>query len=145
MNTFEYPEDRDYFANLLTGGDVARLEKEFADLFDFEHWAMKRWKFEKIKRKVLKELLEKYGEECQLKIHPDCSVEKIWEPDHIIPLSSNVLNKKLRGLDTEPGKKVLSQSFGSNNPRNLTLSCKRCNRFKKHNFLDSEVVLRLIK
>lgn len=57
MLSFEYPEDREYFANLLAGGSTKILEKEYADFFDFEHPAIKRWKFNKIQKKVLIESL----------------------------------------------------------------------------------------
>lgn len=136
MINFEYPEDRDYFANLLANGDVEKLERDFSDLFDFEHPAIKREKFGKIRRKVLDELLKKYGKECQLKIHSECSKELIFEPDHIIPLSSNELNKKLRGMTRFSSEKVKRQSFGSNSMNNLVLSCRRCNAFKKNRLLN---------
>jgi len=55
--------------------------------------------------------------------------------DHYIPLSTNELNKKLRNLKAEPGKKVKSQSFGSNDLDNFTLACSRCNGFKKHKII----------
>lgn len=138
MINFEYPEDREFFANLLADGDTEKLEKEFADLFDFRHWAMKRWEFNKIRKKVLVDLIEKYHGECQLRIHEDCSKEAIFEPDHIIPLATNELNKKLRGISRISSEKVPTQSFGSNHPRNLTLACKRCNAFKKHRFVPSK-------
>jgi len=138
---FEHPEDREFFANLLSGGNSERLEKEYADLFDFRHPAIKRWEFDKTSKKVLKELLEKYGEVCQLKLHPDCSKEKVWQTDHVIPLSTNELNKKLRHMGRTGKEKVLAQSFGSNHPRNLILSCKRCNAFKKHRLILPEMRL----
>lgn len=132
MINFEYPEDREYFANLLANGDIEKLDRDFSDLFDFEHPAIKREKFNKIKKKVLQELMEKYNGECQLKIHEDCSKVEKFEVDHIIPLSSNELNKKLRGMTRISSEKVERQSFGSNNMRNMVLACKRCNAFKKH-------------
>lgn len=135
MINFEYPEDREFFANLLTEGDVDKLDAEFGDLFDFRHPAIKRWEFDKTSKKVLKGLIEKYHGECQLHLHPDCDSTKGLEPDHIIPLSSNDLNKKLRGMSGTSGAKVEAQSFGSNHPRNLTLACRRCNAFKKHKIL----------
>lgn len=132
---FEYSEDREFFVNLLAGGDEKIFETEFSDYFDFRHPAIKRWEFNKTRKKVLASLLEKYGEVCQLRIHPDCSKEKIWEPDHIIPLSTNELNKKLRHMARTSSEKVPAQSFGSNHPKNLILACKRCNAFKKHRII----------
>jgi hypothetical protein len=143
MISFEYPEDREYFANLLANGDVEKLEN-FADLFDFEHPAIKREKFNKIKKKVLKELVEKHDGECQLRIHPDCNLKAGAEVDHIIPLSSNELNKKLRHMTRFSAEKVQRQSFGSNNARNFTLACERCNAFKKHKFFESDLYTRLL-
>ena len=132
---FEYSEDREFFANLLTGGDVQKLESEFSDCFDFRHPAIKRWEFNKVKRKLLKELISKYGGKCQLHIHPDCSKDGKFEPDHIIPLSTNELNKKLRHMTRTSTEKVPAQSFGSNNIKNLTLACHRCNAYKKHKLI----------
>jgi len=93
----------------------------------------------------LKELIEKYGIVCQLKIHGDCSKIEKFEIDHIIPLSSNELNKKLRGMTRFSIEKVERQSFGSNNMKNMTLVCRRCNAFKKHKFFDKELYERLLK
>lgn len=133
---FTYPEDRDFFCNLLAGGDLVLFEEKFSDLFDFRHPAIKRWEFDKTSKQVLVGLLQKYGEVCQLQLHPDCSIEKKWEPDHIIPLSSGELQRKLRHLKTNPdGSKPESLSYGSNHPRNITLACKRCNAFKKHRIM----------
>ena len=144
MINFQYPEDREYFANLLANGDVEKLDRDYSDLFDFEHPAIKREKFNKIKKKILKELIERYGNECQLKIHPDCSNVQKFEPDHIIPLSSNELNKKLRGMTRVTSEKVERQSFGSNNMKNMVLACKRCNAFKKHKFIDIAVYEKIL-
>ncbi|MBI2669528.1 MAG: HNH endonuclease [Candidatus Yanofskybacteria bacterium] len=135
MIQFQHPEDREFFANLLTGGDQEKLEKEFSDCFDFRHPAIKRWEFNKIKRKLLKELILKHGGKCQLRIHLDCSKDGKFEPDHIIPLSTNELNKKLRHMARTSSEKVPSQSFGSNDIKNLLLSCKRCNAYKKHKLI----------
>jgi len=132
---FEYPEDRVFFANLLANGDEKKLDEEFSEYFDFRHPAIKRWEFNKVKKKLLDELVLKYDKKCQLRIHPECSQDGKFEPDHIIPLSTNELNKKLRHLVRSSSEKVLAQSFGSNHPKNLTLSCRRCNAFKKHKII----------
>lgn len=141
---FEFPEDREFFASLLAEGDVHRLETAYSDLFDFRHPAIKRFEFNKTRKRVLIELMEKHKGECQLRIHPECTSEGVFEPDHIIPLSSNTLNKELRHMKRTSNAKVEPQSFGSNHPRNLTLACRRCNGFKKHRILSGEVVKRLI-
>lgn len=141
---FEHPEDRQFFANLLAEGNVNQLDVAYSDLFDFRHPAIKRFEFNKTRKKVLAELIEKHKGECQLRIHPECTNEGVFEPDHIIPLSSNTLNKELRHMKRTSSAKVEPQSFGSNHPRNLTLACKRCNGFKKHRILSGEVLKRLI-
>lgn len=141
---FENPEDQDFFVYLLADGDIEYFNREYSDLFDFRHPAIKRWEFDKVSKKVLRELIEKHKGECQLRIHPECNTESGLEPDHIIPLSSNVLNKDLRSMKSGVGTKVQSQSFGSNHPRNLTLACKKCNALKKHRILTGDVLRRLI-
>lgn len=133
--TFEYPEDRKFFVDLMANGDEEKFDKEFSDYFDFNHPAIKREEFNKIRKRVLKDLIVQYGENCQLHLHPDCSKERVWQPDHIIPLSTNELNKKLRRMERTGVEKVARQSFGSNSPKNLILACKRCNAFKKHHII----------
>jgi hypothetical protein len=87
------------------------------------------------KKKLLDELISTHGGKCQLNIHPECNRDGIFEPDHIVPLSTNELNKKLRVIKPTGIEKVLAQSFGSNHIKNLTLACKRCNAFKKHRLI----------
>lgn len=144
MLSFEYPEDREYFANLLAGGSIEILEKEYRDFFDFNHPAIKRWEFNKIRKKVLRELMQKYDGKCQLQIHPDCSMDGKFEPDHIIPLSTNELNKKLRNMKRTSDEKIPAQSFGSNHPKNLILACSRCNAYKKHRILEREILRQIL-
>lgn len=142
--TFDYPEDRQFFANLLTKGDCNFLDSKYSDLFDFRHHAIKRWEFDKVRKKLLQDLIEKHQGGCQLGIHDLCSSESVLEPDHIIPLASNVLNKELRKLTPATGMKVESQNFGSNHIRNLTLACKKCNALKKHRILSGDILRRLV-
>ena len=141
---FEYPEDKQFFADLLTDGDVNLLNHAYSDLFDFRHPAIKRWEFNKVRKQVLNDLIEKHHGVCQLGISPQCSPDHGFEPDHIIPLSSNVLNKELRHQKRTTSAKVESQSFGSNHPRNLTLACRKCNALKKHRILTTDKLLRLL-
>ena len=129
---FEHPEDRRFFIDLLAGGDEQKFEVEFLNCFDFREPAIKRKEFKALRNKAFRDLREKHGETCQLHIHADCSKDKRWEVDHIIPLATNELNKKLRNMARSPAAKVPSQSFGSNHPTNLILVCRRCNAFKKH-------------
>jgi 5-methylcytosine-specific restriction endonuclease McrA len=133
--TFQYPEDEIFFAKLLCGGDVSLLNKEYSSLFDFRNPIVKRNEFNKIRGQLFKELIKIYGLSCQLGLHSDCSKIKKFEIDHIIPLSTNELNKKLRKIKAEKGKKVAAQSFGSNNIDNLILACHRCNAYKKHRII----------
>lgn len=132
---FEYPEDEKFFANLLTQCNVKKLHTDFGHCFDLRSPSVKRREFNQVRNQLLKQVIERDGKRCSLQIHPDCSKEKIFECDHIIPLSSNELNKNLRHLKSLSGKKIPSQSFGSNHIDNLILSCKRCNSFKKHKFI----------
>lgn len=123
---FLYEEDAAYFENLLQefGGLVQHHE-----LFDFRDPKSKRAEFNKIRSQVFQELIATFGSICQLKCHADCT-NTGEVVDHLIPLSSNVLNKQLRGLCASDGKKAPTQSFGSNHPNNFVLSCKRCNSYK---------------
>lgn len=141
---FEYPEDKQFFIDLLSDGNEQKFNADFKDYFDFRHHAIKRWEFNKIRKKVLGELTEKYGENCQLKIHPECSIVRKFEPDHIIPLATNELNKRLRNMERTSSEKVLAQSFGSNHPKNLILACSRCNAYKKHRFLEREILKKIL-
>jgi len=135
MNNFQYKADHDFFLGKLAHSDVVLFEKEFTKLFDFRDPKIKRSEFNKIKKDLIRTLLKKYGRNCQLKLHKDCSFIKKFDVDHYIPLSTNELNKKLRGLRPTKGKKVPSQSFGSNDIANLRIACSRCNSFKKHRII----------
>ncbi len=112
------------------------FEREYTEYFDFRDPAIKRREFDKIGKKTLSDLIEKYGTLCQLQLHPDCSKVKVWETDHFIPLSSAELQRKLRHKKNNPdGSKPASLSYGSNHTKNLLLSCQRCNAFKKHKII----------
>ena len=133
---FEFKEDEEHFASLL---EVIGGLDENRCLFDFRSPDLKRKEFNKIRNKIFQELVNKYGSSCQLNCHEDCSGEG-KEVDHIIPLSSNVLNKQLRNMKGQNGKKVPAQSFGSNNESNFALACKRCNAYKKHRLPSMEIL-----
>ncbi|NCB21061.1 MAG: HNH endonuclease [Clostridia bacterium] len=135
MNNFQYKSDYNYFLKKLANGDKILFEKKFSKMFDFRSPLIKRKEFNLIRNKVYKELILKYGEKCQLNLCPDCGEIKKFDVDHFIPLSTNKLNKLLRNLKPEVGKKVASQSFGSNDVSNLRIACKRCNSFKKHKII----------
>jgi len=135
QNNFQYKADYEFFLNKFAKGDSVLFEKKFIKLFDFRDPKIKRAEFNKQKNNVYPKLVEKYGEVCQLNLCSDCSKVKKFDIDHYIPLSTNELNKRLRGLKPKEGKKVPSQSFGSNDTANLRIACKRCNSFKKHRLI----------
>ena len=140
---FEYPEDEKYFKDLLCSeGD--NLEK-YESLFDFSPPKDKRFKFNVIRSKVLDKLINKYGKICMINYPNKCDLRNGFEVDHLIPLSSNKLNKEIRRLLVVKGKKVSTQSFGSNHENNLILSCNTCNSHKKHRFLEKEHLQRILK
>jgi 5-methylcytosine-specific restriction endonuclease McrA len=132
---FQYKADLKYFADLLANGNIGQLKKQYKGYFDFRDPLIKRKEFNLIRGKIFKDLIKKYRGKCQLKLVEDCSVDTTLVVDHFIPLSSNILNKKLRKLKAAKGKKVLTQSFGSNNPANFVLACAKCNSNKKHRII----------
>lgn len=80
----------------------------------------------------------------QPEIEGDCDIRSGVEVDHLIPLSSNKLNKELPKLPPLKGRKVSSQSLGSNNFLNLILACKQCNSRKKHRLLEGDEIRRIL-
>jgi 5-methylcytosine-specific restriction endonuclease McrA len=141
--TFLYPEDEVFFRALLCQGgeDLSR----YADLFDFRPPHQKRREFGSRYRVLLQTIQAQYGDICQLQFNRICTMESGITLDHIIPLSSNRLNKMLRNIIPAPQKKVPTQSFGSNHPRNLIIACKACNIHKQNAFLEAEVLMRILK
>lgn len=135
---FKFTLDEQYFVNLLSGGNIKLFKLKHYKMFDFRNQQIKRKEYNKIKKAFFVKLWRKYHGQCQLKIHPDCSKNGKLVLDHIIPLGSNELSKKLRKMKSVGGKKVPSQSFGSNHISNLTLSCERCNAAKKHKIILSK-------
>jgi 5-methylcytosine-specific restriction endonuclease McrA len=144
---FEYLEDRNYFDLLLC--DLEEDITAYSDLFDFRPPAIKRAEFNRIRNFQLEQLLMRFGKVCHLKCSPNCNVGSGLAIDHLIPLSSNKLNRLLRNFSTSRSldgsiKKAPSQSFGSNAPRNLVLACNNCNAFKKHKILDRTSLKRIL-
>lgn len=137
---FEFKEDEQFFGQLLqrAGGLHAN-----ADLFDRRDPALKRTEFAGIRDAEFERLRQEVGDRCELQCHPDCS-GRAEQVDHLIPLSSNELNKTLRRSAPARGRKVAAQSFGSNALANLVLSCRRCNAFKKHRLPDAGLVARIL-
>lgn len=140
---FEYEADRQFFKQLLCkDGEELAL---YADLFDFRPAHLKRREFGRLRAQRLRDLQRVLGSVCLLYFAPDCSVRSGLTVDHLIPLSSNVLNKGLRGVRTSRTadgalRKVPSQTLGSNNPRNLILACCNCNSFKKDRLPDKDTI-----
>ena len=95
-------------------------------------------------REVRAELIRRYGEVCQLHLVEECSLDHGLAVDHVIPLSSNKLNKELRKVPAQRGKKVPSQSFGSNDWSNLVSACGRCNGHKKHRLLEPAQIRQIL-
>lgn len=94
-------------------------------------------------------LLQRFGETCLLGISENCNVKNGLVVDHLIPLSSNKLNKQLRSARASrsaDGKlsKAPTLSYGSNHPRNLILACQKCNSRKMNGFLDAGTIRRLL-
>lgn len=140
---FQFPEDELYFQHYLC--DNGESLHRYESLFDFRSPAIKRAEFNSRRTLLLKSLREKFKDQCQLRFEGICDEQSGWAVDHLIPLSSNKLNKSIRQMSAAPGKKVLTQSFGSNHPDNLILSCARCNNRKKHSFLPRERIKRLLQ
>lgn len=104
-----------------------------ADHFDFRELTVKRKEFNSKRNQLLKKLVEERGSICQLKLLEQCEGKIVI--DHMIPLSSNILNKRIHKVTSAQGRKVISKSFGSNHPQNLLLACEKCNNYKKHRFI----------
>lgn len=141
--TFEHDEDRAFFASLLCEGNQQMLDDKYADFFDFRSPKVKREEFDRLRPSLLSQLVQSHGQRCMLQFPSLCEGSETLQVDHFIPLSSNVLNKAIRHQLAEEGKKVQTQSFGSNHIKNLLLACPRCNAFKKHRMPDAELLARV--
>ena len=143
---FNYPEYDQFFRNLLCkeGEDLSKYES----LFDLrEPASIKRRELSGRKyENAWNQLENRFGRICQLQFVDGCEINNPTVIDHVIPLSTNVLNKHLRkSKPLEKGKKVSTESFGSNDISNLILACKQCNANKKHRFLDRGRIRRILK
>ena len=132
---FKFKEDEIFFKNLLDFLD----EDFFTSLFDFSDPIDKRKAFNKIKKTIYEDLMLKQQAKCYLAFDGICDTSKGYQIDHIIPLSTNILNKYLRNITSVSSiKKVHTESYGSNHSKNLILTCKSCNQHKKHRILEKE-------
>lgn len=109
------------------------LNQENGLMFDSRDPKIKRREFNSQRNKLLEQLLQERGERCQLELSENCEGKLVL--DHQIPISSNEVNKHIRHIKPEKGKKIPSESFGSNHPDNLLIACEKCNSFKKHRFV----------
>ncbi len=140
---FKFPDDEEFFRHLLCKPDEDISKYEL--LFDFRSAIVKRKEFNYQYTHLLSRLYGQCGTMCQLQCQSVCDIRSGITIDHLIPLSTNELNKKLRHLPAPPGKKVPSQSFGSNHPNNLVIACCSCNNHKKHRFLPSDSMKRILQ
>lgn len=135
MMKLKYKEDWDYFKINL---DFVK-DEIFNTLFDDTDSLEKRKQYNIIKKQVYKELMDDQKGDCYLNIDGICNISSGYQIDHIIPLTTNILNKKLRNMKSEDrSKKVPSESYGSNHINNLILTCKSCNQHKKHRLLNKK-------
>lgn len=132
---FEFPEDQAFFEALLINDAEHLSIKDFEHLFDFRAPDVKRSEFNRIRNTVFETLVQRDGLRCLLNLEV-CDPARGFVVDHLIPLSTNKLNKRLRALRPQKRKKAPAQSFGSNHIDNLILACTACNNHKKHRILD---------
>ena len=133
-------EDYNYLETMFPKEYLGKV-REFLDPRD---GSLKRGEFSKIRNQVYAELKEAEGEKCQLNY--DCCDESTgFEVDHIFPLSTNVLNKRLRNMPAPEGKKVPAQPIGSNNRVNLILARRKCNGHKKHRLIKVKALKRILE
>ena len=137
---FKDEEEIKFFQELLETDNILN----YLYLFDFRDEKIKRKEFTKQYKKIMKYLIEYYGKNCLLKTTPQCNIDDGIHIDHLIPISTNLLNKKIRNIERDFGKKAKTQSFGSNDIRNLIITCKHCNENKKNKFLTKEKYKELI-
>ena len=141
---------RKYFHDRLCK-DVETL-KQYRKLFDTKRTPEeKRKEFKKNYKRLLEELMRLEGFKsannckCLLQYSPECDINSGITIDHIIPLSSNKINKEVRHIKAKNGKKVETESLGSNDFSNLIICCKNCNFAKKHIILDAKEMKNVLK
>lgn len=141
--TFDHPEDRIFFSDLLC--EEGESIEKYALLFDFRDVTKKRREFQAARLSLFENLRTKHGSLCMLHCTKACTEGRgVLTIDHLIPLSSNKLNKELRCIVPLLRRKVPTQSIGSNHTANLVLACATCNGEKKHRILDRAEFRRLL-
>ena len=136
---FEFAEDKIFFKKLL--GE--EYFEKYKTLFDFRPVDIKRKDFSAVRNKIFEELVSRYGLSCMLHFKV-CDSNSGFAVDHLLPLSTNQLNKKLRRIKPERGKKVRTQSIGSNHWDNLVIACNKCNGYKKQRLLKGKELLEIL-
>lgn len=130
---FDDAEDLKFLSDRLCTANES-LDR-YSKLFDTSHSpAFKRAQFNTARRDLIAQLTDWYGSTCMLQLDGCRGGAGSLTVDHIIPLSSNELNRN-RGVESLPGRKVATQSIGSNQIANLVFACAPCNGTKKHKFL----------
>lgn len=102
MKKFDFEEDYEYFDRLFDS--LGGINKNI-HLFDFRTPIIKRKEFNKIRNDIFYILMEKKGNICELQLNENCT-NNAEQVDHLIPLSSNDLNKELRNIKGVNGKKL---------------------------------------
>ena len=85
-------------------------------MFDFRIPEIKRKEFNKIRNQKLESLKAQFGIRCMLSLDV-CDLESGIAVDHLIPISSNILNKEIRRLKAEKGKKSKDPKLWIEPPR----------------------------
>jgi hypothetical protein len=143
-----HPKYRIFLEQLLCRpGETLEL---YSDLFDLRPAIVKRREFAGQRVARMGDLIERFGRVCMLRFAPDCNPAIAEHVDHLIPLSSNKLNKLLLGATTSRDangnmRKAPTESFGSNGDRNVVLACRNCNSFKQNKFLEAPDIRRVLR
>ena len=144
------PKYREYFRARLC--DKGETLKQYRKLFDTSRTPEeKRQEFNAKRKDLLKELMKREGFEseeeckCMLNYPGICDMTSGITIDHIIPLSSNKLNKEINNAKGTNGKKAETESFGSNNIENLIICCKKCNREKFNAILERDMMKKVLE
>ena len=139
---FRDEQEKQFFTELLCSGE--KNIDDYSYLFDFREPKDKRSEFNRRRDKILKFLIAAEGMHCILH-YGNCDLKSGYNVDHIIPLSTNIINKHIRKIPAEKGKKVKTESYGSNDIYNLGIACQNCNFVKKHRFLTKEEMKALLE
>ena len=132
---FRDEQEKQFFMELLCSDQDSI--NDFGYLFDFREPKDKRSEFNRKRSRILAFLIDTEGANCILHFG-NCDLKSGYNIDHIIPISTNIINKHVHKMPAEKGKKVKTESYGSNDIYNLRIACQNCNLEKKHRFLTRE-------